>query len=180
MKTRNREKNPKNIDLLHRGYSSTPSKSQAFTLIELLTVIAVIGILAALLIPVVGMAREHARRATCKSNLREIYTAIVMLAEDYHDGNIPDVSIQTSEDATYNPGTPYHIASQVLDAFMNSYGLTEDVFYCPSNPDWNGRRASFWEGVWVQRGQTPIGYTVIAGNRSVWANIPVRDYPMSL
>lgn len=162
------------------GYPVPRQRAQGFTLIELLTVIAIIGILSAIMIPVVGSAREQARRAACKSNLRELYTAVVMMAEDQFHGSIPDVSIQTSSDATYNPGTTYHVASQVLDSLMNSYGLTEDVFYCPSNSDWNGRRASFWEGVWVERGQTPIGYTVIAGNRNVWADIPVRDYPLAL
>ncbi|EIQ00586.1 prepilin-type N-terminal cleavage/methylation domain-containing protein [Opitutaceae bacterium TAV1] len=44
----------------------------AFTLVELLTVIAIIGILAAIIIPVAGRVRESAKSAACISNLRQI------------------------------------------------------------------------------------------------------------
>lgn len=44
----------------------------AFTLIELLTVIAIIGILAAILIPVVSRVRQSARESVGLSNLRQI------------------------------------------------------------------------------------------------------------
>jgi prepilin-type N-terminal cleavage/methylation domain-containing protein/prepilin-type processing-associated H-X9-DG protein len=57
--------------------SRTP---RGFTLIELLTVIAIIGILAAIIIPVVGKVRQSAKSAQCTSNLRQIGMAINLYA----------------------------------------------------------------------------------------------------
>lgn len=61
---------------------------KAFTLIELLTVIAIIGILAAIIIPTVGKVRETARRAQCTSNLRQVGMAILAYADD-QKGKLP-------------------------------------------------------------------------------------------
>ncbi|AHF91740.1 N-terminal cleavage protein [Opitutaceae bacterium TAV5] len=58
------------------------SRVRAFTLIELLTVIAIIGILAAIIIPTVGRVRASARTVTCKSNLRQIAIAALMFADE--------------------------------------------------------------------------------------------------
>jgi prepilin-type N-terminal cleavage/methylation domain-containing protein/prepilin-type processing-associated H-X9-DG protein len=56
-----------------------------FTLIELLIVIAIIGILAAILFPVFARARENARRASCMSNLKQLGLAITQYTQDYDE-----------------------------------------------------------------------------------------------
>lgn len=64
------------------------SKSSAFTLIELLTVIAVIGILAAILIPAVSKVRERAQATEAISNVRQIAAAALLYSNE-NKGQIP-------------------------------------------------------------------------------------------
>jgi prepilin-type N-terminal cleavage/methylation domain-containing protein/prepilin-type processing-associated H-X9-DG protein len=56
--------------------------SPAFTLIELLVVIGIIAALSAILLPVLGMVRDGARKAVCASNLRQIGIAMLAYAND--------------------------------------------------------------------------------------------------
>ena len=60
----------------------------AFTLVELLVVIAIIAILAALLLPVLGRARESSLKASCLNNHRQIITSTILYADDT-DGAYP-------------------------------------------------------------------------------------------
>src|SRR5438552_1657979 len=71
---------------------------KAFTLVELLVVIAVIAILAAILFPVFGQARARARSAACASNMRQLATAWLLYAQDY-DETFPLSAVRRSEDA---------------------------------------------------------------------------------
>ncbi|MBI3839470.1 MAG: DUF1559 domain-containing protein [Planctomycetia bacterium] len=57
------------------------SRGRAFTLVELLIVIAILGVLVAMLVPAVQQAREAARRSQCVNNLRQIGVAI----HNFHD-----------------------------------------------------------------------------------------------
>lgn len=61
----------------------------AFTLIELLTVIAIIGILAAIIIPTVGSVRETAKASACISNLRQVGLSAILYSND-NKGRLPD------------------------------------------------------------------------------------------
>lgn len=56
---------------------------RAFTLTELLTVIAIVGVLAAILIPTVAKIRQTSRQSACASNLRQVGTAILAYTSDH-------------------------------------------------------------------------------------------------
>ena len=99
----------------------------AFTLIELLTVIAIIGILAAIIIPVVGRVRDAARAAQCLSNLRHIGTAARLYSED-NRGMTPPLNYnfpKTLWPYAHTP-KPIEIAGNDLPA-----DLAGSVFECP-------------------------------------------------
>jgi prepilin-type N-terminal cleavage/methylation domain-containing protein/prepilin-type processing-associated H-X9-DG protein len=68
------------------AHRAEPEFSRAgFTLIEILVVIAIIALLAAILFPVFARARENARRTSCLSNMKQIGLGMLQYAQDYDE-----------------------------------------------------------------------------------------------
>ena len=144
----------------------------AFTLVEMLVVIAIMAVLVALLLPAVNAAREAARMTRCKSNLRQIGIALA---------NYESASRRFPEGRNGLAGNNHSWATLILpfieeDSLFDAYNFAEpwdsdsnwestkqdlSVFQCPSTfADWRGatdyggiygstltgRAPGFWSG----------------------------------
>ncbi len=91
----------------------------AFTLIELLIVIAIVALLAAILFPVFARARETARKSSCQSNLKQIGLAVMQYTQD-NDERYPSTYI-----------TPAGLVSWMQ--YVQPYAKSTQIFLCPSD-----------------------------------------------
>ncbi|MCK6470209.1 MAG: type II secretion system GspH family protein [Planctomycetes bacterium] len=101
---------------------------RGFTLVEMLVVIGILALLAALLLPVLGRARAEGRRTACKSNLRQVYQAMQMYTNEHH-GVYPALAPRPSLDDSL-PGLaetlrPYAPDPKVLACPADKLGLYE-------------------------------------------------------
>jgi len=106
-------------------------RNRAFTLVELLVVIGIIALLIAMLLPVLGRAREQAKSAACLSNLRQIGQATLLYLTENNGYCVPTDYYGSS----YSwPGILLGAGDLRADTSSSSSVVTtrNNVFYCPS------------------------------------------------
>jgi prepilin-type N-terminal cleavage/methylation domain-containing protein/prepilin-type processing-associated H-X9-DG protein len=122
------------------------SHKEAFTLIELLIVTAIIAIIAAILFPVFAQARERARATTCLSNARQVGTAMLLYMQDYDEVLLFQFLPTAAQPQPASPD-PFLRNADVLmwTQLIRPYLKSEQVLYCPS----------FDEQVWLENAAAP-------------------------
>ncbi len=111
--------------------------THGFTLVELLVVIAVISILAALLFPALNAARNNSKKAVCLSNLKQLGSAIALYVSDY-DEELPYAADNDSalifkyQLINYSAAQQafYRTAGRFSDE-IQPYLKSQAIFYCP-------------------------------------------------
>ncbi len=107
------------------------AKRSGFTLIELLVVVAIIAVLVAILLPALSQARGLAKRISCASNLRSLYSFTILYMQDNNDSFPPAIATVSQ------PGDrqwPFYLSRQMQGTSQQPhYHWTQyPVFWCPA------------------------------------------------
>jgi prepilin-type N-terminal cleavage/methylation domain-containing protein len=152
--------------MAHVSRRADSARHAAFTLVELLVVVAILAVLVALLLPAVQAARESARRGQCGNNLKQL--AIATEAHKALIGHFPTGGWNGNSTPVAGGGNDWRQPGgwcYVLLPFMEQQAVYDavnptmpvPVFACPS------RRGS-------SLGPGPNVMTDYAGNRGAWAD----------
>lgn len=131
-----------------------PGVCAGFSLVELMVVIAIIGILAGLLLPALNAARQRAYSTVCIGNLRQLYTAFHLYSMDNSDfvppisgsnpvrgktadagswcqGNMTYEFISSAEDITESTNTVLMLSNGF--GSLGPYTRTPGIYHCPAD-----------------------------------------------
>ena len=137
------------------------ARRAAFTLVELLVVIGIIAILISILLPALNRARDKARAVQCASNMRQIYLACQMFAQEHKD-QLPRCSFATGDGPTdLEVQEVSHWALEGdgvanfeyggLWRYIQGIGTRKDIVWCPGDNNESVRYGSVTAGSGAKR-----------------------------
>ena len=146
------------------------ARSPAFSLIELLLVIAIIAVLISILLPALAHARESARQVVCASNLRQIASAYLMYAKSnrLQGPSVSRSDVLFPDDWLYWQEPPLgqrSIDNSALAEYLGAKGpALRSLFRCPTDPLTHAEQYPYsysmntglWRVYWQNQPRLPI------------------------
>lgn len=148
------------------------SVGYGFTLVELLVVISIIAILAAILFPVFARARENARRSVCQSNLKQIGLGVMQYTQDY-DERLP-INWASASGSGSGEVDIFPYASQPGNWIVGIYPYVKSwqLFICPSAEKWTD--TSWPDGIPTGNSDTNyVGSGVVMHSMNAFSTSPL-------
>lgn len=143
------------------NHSNKTASNAAFTLIEMLVVIAIIALLVSLVTPSITRTLERAKNLTCQNNMRQVANAILQYASN-NEGRLMYLETPGHHDDNSVPRTSW-AGILVVEGYVDAPLVesptdirTRHIFYCPSGLsdglfDWSRPPSSFSNNPSLQR-----------------------------
>lgn len=146
-------------------------RAHGFSLFELLVVISIISLLAALLLPAITLVRERATRTTCSANLRNLAMATLAYANDNEGNLMPAGAWNDSSYGQFYSSAQQAVGAYLMGAAQASVADPYRVMGCPANP--LGWRYGFKPGQPLDRPATLERVIACAHRYDVPGGMPV-------